>query len=82
MILVVAATEWELEASGAPDTLCCGVGPSESGIRTATCVSLDHTELVMVPKRVFETFLNDRANESVRAGLQARCAEILTRDAK
>jgi nucleoside phosphorylase len=35
LILVVAATELELAASGAPDTLCCGIGPAESGIRTA-----------------------------------------------
>ncbi len=35
MILVVAATERELAASGAPDTLCCGIGPAEAGIRTA-----------------------------------------------
>lgn len=56
--------------------------PVKRGIRTATCVALDHAELVTVPKRVFETFLDDRANEAVRAGLQARCAEILTRDAR
>jgi futalosine hydrolase len=35
VILVVAATEQELAASGAPVTLCCGIGPAESGIRTA-----------------------------------------------
>ena len=35
MILVVAATELELAASGAPDVLCCGIGPAESGVRTA-----------------------------------------------
>jgi futalosine hydrolase len=35
VILVVAATEWELRASGAEHTLCCGIGPAESGIRTA-----------------------------------------------
>jgi nucleoside phosphorylase len=35
-ILVVAATEQELAASGAVDTFCCGIGPVESGIRTAT----------------------------------------------
>ncbi len=35
VILVVAATERELAASGAPDTLCCGIGPAEAGIRTA-----------------------------------------------
>jgi nucleoside phosphorylase len=35
VILVVAATERELAASGAPDTFCCGIGPAEAGIRTA-----------------------------------------------
>jgi futalosine hydrolase len=35
VILVIAATEQELAASGATDTLCCGIGPAESGIRTA-----------------------------------------------
>jgi futalosine hydrolase len=35
VILVVAATEKELAASGAADTFCCGIGPAESGVRTA-----------------------------------------------
>jgi nucleoside phosphorylase len=35
VILVVAATELELEATGAADVLCCGIGPAESGVRTA-----------------------------------------------
>lgn len=35
MILVVAATERELAAAGVEHTLCCGIGPAESGIRTA-----------------------------------------------
>ena len=39
LILVVAATEKELAASGAPDTLCCGIGPAESGIRTAMALA-------------------------------------------
>lgn len=56
--------------------------PIKRGIRTATCTALDNTELVMVPKSVFESFLNDRANAAVRAGLLARCAEILARDAR
>ena len=34
MILVIAATERELAATGAADTLCCGIGPAEAGIRT------------------------------------------------
>jgi nucleoside phosphorylase len=39
LILVVAATERELAASGASDTLCCGIGPAESGIRTAMALA-------------------------------------------
>ena len=35
MILVVAATEKELAATGAEHTFCCGIGPAESGVRTA-----------------------------------------------
>ena len=35
VILVVAATERELAATGRRDTLCCGIGPAEAGIRTA-----------------------------------------------
>lgn len=38
MILVVAATEKELAAAGAPNGFCCGIGPAESGIRTATAL--------------------------------------------
>jgi nucleoside phosphorylase len=39
LILVVAATETELAASGAADALCCGIGPAESGIRTARALA-------------------------------------------
>jgi nucleoside phosphorylase len=39
VILVVAATEKELAASGAHDVLCCGIGPAESGIRTAAALA-------------------------------------------
>jgi nucleoside phosphorylase len=35
LILVVAATEMELAATGAKDVLCCGIGPAESGVRAA-----------------------------------------------
>ena len=35
VILVVAATENELAATGAEHTFCCGIGPAESGVRTA-----------------------------------------------
>ena len=56
--------------------------PVRRGIRSATCTALDHAELVMIPKSVFEMFLNDRANESVREAMRARCVEILTRDVR
>jgi len=39
LIVVVAATEKELDASGAADTFCCGIGPAESGIRTAMALA-------------------------------------------
>jgi futalosine hydrolase len=39
VILVIAATEKELAASGADEVLCCGIGPVESGIRTAMAVA-------------------------------------------
>jgi nucleoside phosphorylase len=39
MILVVAATEKELAASGASETFRCGIGPAESGIRTAMALA-------------------------------------------
>ena len=39
MILVVVATEKELAAAGATHGLCCGIGPAEAGIRTATALA-------------------------------------------
>jgi len=47
LILVVAATEKELAASGAADTFCCGIGPAESGIRTATALAELRPEAVL-----------------------------------
>jgi futalosine hydrolase len=35
VLLVVAATERELECAGGADTLCCGVGPVEAALQTA-----------------------------------------------
>jgi futalosine hydrolase len=46
-ILVVAATEKELAATGAADTLCCGIGPVESGIRTATALAARQPDAVL-----------------------------------
>ena len=47
MILVVAATGQELTASGAPDTFCCGIGPVESGIRTAMAIAERRPDAVL-----------------------------------
>ncbi len=47
MILVVAATEKELAATGAADVLCCGIGPAESGVRTATALAESRPEAVL-----------------------------------
>ena len=47
VILVVAATERELAASGAPGTLCCGIGPAEAGIRTAMGLAELHPDAVL-----------------------------------
>lgn len=35
MLLVVAATQRELELVGGADTFCCGIGPVEAALRTA-----------------------------------------------
>jgi futalosine hydrolase len=47
MILVVAATDEELAAAGAADTFCCGIGPAESGIRTAMALAERQPEAVL-----------------------------------
>jgi futalosine hydrolase len=47
LILVVAATEKELAASGASDTFCCGIGPAESGIRTAMALAEQRPDAVL-----------------------------------
>ena len=47
MILVVAATEKELAASGAADTFCCGIGPAESGVRTAMALAEQRPDAVL-----------------------------------
>lgn len=39
MILVVAATEFELSVVTGAETLCCGIGPAESGIRAAAALA-------------------------------------------
>jgi futalosine hydrolase len=47
VILVVAATEKELAASGAENVLCCGIGPAEAGIRTAMAFAEDPPDAVL-----------------------------------
>ncbi|HZT45541.1 MAG TPA: hypothetical protein VFA24_05115 [Gaiellaceae bacterium] len=47
MILVVAATEVELEATRAEHVLCCGIGPAEAGIRTATALAERRPEAML-----------------------------------
>ena len=48
MILVVAATERELAAlAGVEHVLCCGIGPAESGIRTAMALAEERPEAVL-----------------------------------
>ena len=39
MILVVAATERELERVSGADTLCCGIGPVEAALQTARALA-------------------------------------------
>jgi futalosine hydrolase len=39
MLLVVAATERELECAGGAETLCCGVGPVEAALHTARALA-------------------------------------------
>jgi CRP-like cAMP-binding protein/NAD-dependent dihydropyrimidine dehydrogenase PreA subunit len=51
--------------------------PVRCGVRTATCTALDHVELVMIPREVFDSFLDDPANADVRDALRRRCVEML-----
>jgi CRP-like cAMP-binding protein/NAD-dependent dihydropyrimidine dehydrogenase PreA subunit len=54
--------------------------PVKRGVRTATCTALDHAELILIPKSVFDGFLMD--NPAIRDALFARCAELLKRDGR
>jgi futalosine hydrolase len=47
VILVVAATERELVAVDGAATLCCGIGPVEAGIATATALSRDRPNALL-----------------------------------
>jgi futalosine hydrolase len=46
-VLVVAATEHELAASGGWRTLCCGVGPVEAAARTAAAIASDRPAAIV-----------------------------------
>jgi len=46
-ILVVAATERELAASGGWRTLCCGVGPVEAAAATAAAIAIDRPAAIL-----------------------------------
>ena len=39
MLLVVAATDRELECAHGAETLCCGIGPVEAALRTASALA-------------------------------------------
>jgi futalosine hydrolase len=39
VLLVVAATEWELEGASGAETLCCGIGPVEAAATTAAALA-------------------------------------------
>jgi futalosine hydrolase len=47
VLLVVAATERELAAVTGAETLCCGIGPAEAGIRTAAALAGRRTDTLL-----------------------------------
>ena len=47
MLLVVAASERELELVRGVDTLCCGVGPVEAAVRTSRALAERHVDAVL-----------------------------------
>lgn len=47
MLLVVAATERELQAVRGAETLCCGIGPVEAALQTARALAERKPELVL-----------------------------------
>jgi nucleoside phosphorylase len=47
-VLVVAATERELAASGGWRTLCCGVGPVEAAAATAAAIAVDRPAAILL----------------------------------
>ena len=47
MILVIAATERELVSVDGAKTLCCGIGPVEAGISTATALARERPDALL-----------------------------------
>jgi CRP-like cAMP-binding protein/NAD-dependent dihydropyrimidine dehydrogenase PreA subunit len=47
------------------------------GVRTATCIALDHAELIRVPGNVFSAFLKRRENAAIFTKLRDQCLRIL-----
>jgi futalosine hydrolase len=47
VILVVAATERELDAAGGAETLCCGIGPVEAALTTAAALAVRPPDAVL-----------------------------------
>jgi nucleoside phosphorylase len=47
VLLVVAATERELECARSAETLCCGIGPIEAAIRTARALDARRPDAVV-----------------------------------
>jgi futalosine hydrolase len=48
MVLVVAATERELESVQGAETLCCGIGPVEAALRTARAIAVRPPDAVLL----------------------------------
>jgi CRP-like cAMP-binding protein len=46
------------------------------GTRTATCTALDHAELLVVPEKVFDGFLDRPENARVKAAMKARAKAL------
>jgi len=79
MILLVAATDEELAAAGAADTFCCGIGPAESGIRTARALAERQPDAVL---HVGIAGAPELAPLSVVIGTEAFYADIADPDSR
>ena len=74
VILVVAATERELAATNAADTLCCGIGPAEAAVRTALRLAEHRPAAVL---HVGIAGAPELETGSVVIGSEARYADIV-----